>query len=110
VRAPADGWTRRRRVAPWQSPTRAPQRASDRARWLMSDAEEDGAAAGPLAGARARPSMGGRAAVERLLGGPLPAQPWRVPSPRPRAAARDVPTRLTDPRPTVVYEERQVSA
>jgi hypothetical protein len=30
---------------------------------------------------RARPPMGGRAAVERLLGVALPAQPWRVPSP-----------------------------
>jgi hypothetical protein len=54
ARAPADGWTRRRRAAPRQSPTRAPQRASDRARRSTSNAEEDGAATGPLAGARVR--------------------------------------------------------
>jgi hypothetical protein len=95
MRAPADGWTRRRRAAPRQSPTRATQRASDHARWSMSDAEEDGVAAGPLAGAR--PPMGGRTAVERLLGGALPTQPWRVLSPLSRAVARDLPTRRVDP-------------
>jgi hypothetical protein len=50
----------------------------------------------------ARPPMGGRAAVERLIGGALPAQPWQVPSPLPRAAARDLPTRLADLESTVV--------
>jgi hypothetical protein len=95
------GWTRHRRAAPRQSPTRAPQRASDRARWSTSDTEEDGAAAGP--------PMGGRAAVERILDGALPAQPWWVPSPLPPAVARDLPTRLTYPWPTVVCEVKQVS-
>jgi hypothetical protein len=50
--------------------------------------------------------MGGRAAVERLIGGALPAQPWRVPSPLPRAVARDLPMRLTDLELTVVREGR----
>jgi hypothetical protein len=58
----------------------------------------------------ARPPMGGRTAIERLLGIALPAQPWRVLSPLPRAVARDLPTRLTDPWPTVVCEGRHVSA
>jgi hypothetical protein len=101
VRAPADEWTRRRRAAPRQSPTHAPQRASDRARWSTSDTEEDGAVAGP--------PMGGRAVVERLLDGALPAQPWRVLSPLPRAVARDLPTQLAYPWPTVVCEVKQVS-
>jgi hypothetical protein len=43
------------------------------------------------------PPMGGRAAVERLLGRALPARPWRVPSPQPQVAARDLPTRRADP-------------
>jgi hypothetical protein len=43
ARAPADGWTRRRRVAPRQSRTRVD--LDGRARRSTSDAEEDGAAA-----------------------------------------------------------------
>jgi hypothetical protein len=73
VRAPADGWTRHRRVAPLQSPTSAPQRASDCARRSTSDAEEDGAVVGSLSPARA------------------PADGWMR---RRRAAPRQGPTRI----------------
>jgi hypothetical protein len=55
----------------------------DITRRSMSDVEEDGAAAGPLTDARAR----------RWVDAPS----WRVSSPHPRAAARDLPTQRVDP-------------
>jgi hypothetical protein len=71
--------------------------ASERPRSLVDERCRGGWRRREPSRRRAHPPMGGRAAVERLLGGALPAQPWRVPSPRPRAAARDLTTRRVDP-------------
>jgi hypothetical protein len=78
--APADGWTRRHRAAPRQSPTHAPQRASERSRPSVDEQRGGGWRRRRPSHRRARPPMGGRTAVERLLGRALPARPWRVSS------------------------------
>jgi hypothetical protein len=84
--------------------------ASERPRSLVDERRGGGWRHRGPSRRRAPPPMGGRAAVERLLGGALPAQPWRVPSPLLRAVARDLPMRLTDPRSTVVCKGKQISA